>query len=90
MTQLNGRFCLVPLKHFGFKDDYFAWIQTLYKHPSPYSNNNGWKSQPILPQHGIRQGYPISLLLFIIAAEVMAPKNKILNFYSWNQNKIRR
>ena len=65
-------FLFSSLKHFGFEDDFIAWIQTLYKHPPLYIYNNGWKSQPILPQSGIRQESPISSLLFFIAADVMA------------------
>ena len=58
--------------HFGFQNDVFTWIQTLYRNCSLHIFNNGWKSQPIFPQRGIRQGCPISSLLFITVAEVMA------------------
>ena len=34
-------FLFSSLKHFGFKDDLIAWIQTLYKYPSLYIYNNG-------------------------------------------------
>ena len=36
--------------------------------------NNGWISRSVHPSRGIRQGCPISALLFILVVEIMAVK----------------
>ena len=48
------------------------WIKILYNQPLCCTSNNGYSSQFFEISRGIRQGCPISALLFILVAEIMA------------------
>ena len=80
-------FLFLTLKTFGFNDSFISWIKTLYNNCSTCIMNNGWKSDWLKPQRGIRQGCPISSLLFIIVAEIMA--NNIRNNINLEGTKIK-
>lgn len=69
---VEHEFLFKTLKHFGFKNGFIKWIKTLYSNCQTYVLNNGWISKPFKPKRGVRQGCPISSLLFIIVAEIMA------------------
>ena len=49
---------------------------TFRKHYSVIAcvTNNGWMSKPLYIEKGIRQGCPLSALLFLLVAEVLAEK----------------
>ena len=65
-------FLLATLKKFNFGPCFQQWIKTIYTLPECAVTNNGYSSQFFTLSRGIRQGCPISALLFIIVAEVMA------------------
>ena len=67
-------FMFQTLEFYGFKNDFIRWIKTLYNNCQSFITNNGWLSEPFNPKRGIRQGCPISALLFILVAEIMAIK----------------
>ena len=46
--------------------------KTIYSNPGAKIKNNGWLSDTFTISRGIRQGCPVSALLFIIAVEVLA------------------
>ena len=71
---LEWGFLLKVLNKFNFGDNFIKWVTILYKSPVMMFKNNGWLSKKIFPSRGIRQGCPISALLFIIAVEIMAIK----------------
>ena len=50
------------------------WVYVLYHNISSCVLNNGHASEPFLLERGIRQGYPLSGMLFVIAIEVLAQK----------------
>ena len=60
------------LKRFGFNNSFIKWIETLYNNTCCTIMNNGWRSETFYQQRGVKQGCPISALIFIIIAEVMA------------------
>ena len=60
------------LRKFGFKTDFINWVNILYKNISSSVINNGWQSNFFNISRGIRQGCPLSALLFIIIAEILA------------------
>jgi hypothetical protein len=72
---------LNTLKHFGFKDSFIRWAQTLYSDIQTCVSNNGWVSEIFNNPRGIRQRYPLSALLFILSVESMA---LWLLFYLYN------
>jgi hypothetical protein len=69
---LEWNFLYHVLEIFNFGESFINWIKTLYNNPTTCIKNNGHLSQNIDIQRGIRQGCPVSALLFIIATEIMA------------------
>ena len=56
------------------KTSFLKWIEILYNKIESCVSNNGYFSKYFELSRGIRQGCPISALLFILVAEVMAIK----------------
>ena len=67
------------LEKFNFGPYFCKWMKILYTNPALMFKNNGWISKKIFPTRGIRQGCPISALLFIIVVEVLAIKIRSSN-----------
>lgn len=61
------------LKKFNFGDGFLNWIKILYTDPNVVITNNGYLSREIKLIR-LRQGYPISALIFILCVEIMAIK----------------
>ena len=69
---LEWSFILNALKFFGFGESLTKWMKTFYCKTESCILNNGWVSNFFETQREVRQGCPLSLYLFIIAAEVLA------------------
>ena len=69
---VNWYFMLSALQKFNFGDIFIKWIKILYNKPSIRCKNNGWISESFRAERGIRQGCPVSALLFLLVAEIMA------------------
>ncbi len=59
------------LKKFNFGNDFLNWINILYNRPTFSVKNNGWLTKKQEMSRGIRQGCPLSCLLFIIVVEIL-------------------
>ena len=57
---------------FKFKDDFKLWVKVLYIDISSSVINNGFASPFFKLKHGVRQGCPLSGLLFVLAIELLA------------------
>ena len=71
---VNHDFLFETLKLFNFKDSFINWIRVLYANIEGKIINNGWISQTFKINRGVRQGCPLSALLFILIVEVMASR----------------
>jgi hypothetical protein len=60
------------LKHFRFNESFISWVKTLYSDIQTCVMNNGWMSENFKNSRGIRQGCPLSALLFVLSVEIMA------------------
>ena len=60
------------LEYFNFGEDFKKWISILYHKPVACVSNNGYATDFFLLTRGVRQGCPISALLFILVVEIMA------------------
>ena len=69
---LNWNFIHACLKKMGFKNDFCRWIRIIYMDPKAFLKINGFLSEVINFERGIRQGCPLSCLIFIICTEFMA------------------
>ena len=56
----------------GFGNNFINSVKMLYENAKNSIINNGWVSNSFSISRGIRQGCPISALLYILSAEIMA------------------
>lgn len=69
---LEWNFMKQVLVHFGFKQSFIQWVNLMYTDIYCSIANNGWISERFKCTRGIRQGCPLSALLFVLAVEIMA------------------
>ena len=62
------------IKKFNIGQNFQRWVKILYTKPEAILRNNGWLSESFNLGRGIRQGCPLSALLFIFAVEILAVK----------------
>ena len=60
------------LSSFNFGPQLRQWVGVFYKDISSCVLNNGHASKHFFLQRGVRQGYPLSVMLFVIAIELLA------------------
>ena len=60
------------LNAFNFGHDFKVWFRTLYNNISSCTINNGYASRPFTLKRGVRQGCPLSGLLFVLAVEALS------------------
>jgi len=63
---------LGPLRRYNFGESFVKWVEILYNEPTMCVTNNGYGTSFFPMGRGIRQGCPISALLFLLVAETMA------------------
>ena len=72
-------FLFNTLHKFNFGPQFIKWIKILYNDISSCVGNNGYYSGYFKITRGTRQGGPISALLFLIVAEIIAIKLRQCN-----------
>ena len=70
--KLNWTFLQKALSKFGFGPKFKEWVTILYTNIESCIINNGQTSKYFEIKSGIRQGCPLSALLFVIAVEVLS------------------
>ena len=68
-------FKVLDIMNFG--PSFINWIHTFYKNISSCVINNGYSSELFALQRGVRQGCPLSRLLFVLAVEPLAHQVRI-------------
>ena len=71
---IEWNFMNMTLETFGFGNAFINLVKMLYENANNKIVNNGWVSNSFEISRGIRQGCPISALLYILAAEIMAER----------------
>ena len=69
---LEWDFLFQTLKKFNFGDEFIHWVRVLYHNPTAKIKNNNFLSDEFRLARGVRQGCPLSALLFTIAVEIMS------------------
>ena len=73
---VEWNFMFKTLQKFKFKEKFLKWIKILYTNPIFKIKNNGWISKTCSMNRGIRQGCPISAILYLFVAEILILKLK--------------
>ena len=89
---VEWNFLYKVLQKFNIGNTFIKWIKILYTNPMFKMKNNGWLSKNCEMSRGIRQGCPISALLYLFVAEILAIKinsNNNIKGISINKNEIK-
>ena len=65
-------FLYSTLSKMGFGPSFIRWVQLLYSDVQSSVLVNGYTTKPFKPSRGVRQGCPLSPLLYILTMEVLA------------------
>jgi len=69
---VDWNFLHKTLQVFNFGPSIQKWIKTFYTDCSSCFINNGYASEFFKPERGVRQGCPLSGILFVLCAEILA------------------
>ncbi|KAL9951638.1 hypothetical protein ACROYT_G044340 [Oculina patagonica] len=69
---VDWNFLHKTLQAFNFGPCIQKWIKTFYTDCSSCFINNGYASDFFMPERGVRQGCPLSGILFVLCAEILA------------------
>ena len=71
--RVDWSFLLTTLRHMGFGESFVKWVQLLYTDIRSAVLIDGYTSNWFKPSRGVRQGCPLSPLLYVISIEVWQP-----------------
>ena len=70
--RVNHDFLYKVMKCFGFGEYFTSWIKLLYSNASTRVSINGFLTDKIPLNSGVRQGCPLSALLYVLVIETLA------------------
>lgn len=71
---VEWNFLYKALQKFNISNNFIKWANILYTKPIFKMKNNGWLSKTCPMTRGIRQGCPLSALLYLFVAEILSIK----------------
>ncbi len=87
---VEWNFLFKSLQFFNFGPSFIKWIETIYYKPEACIKNNGYLSNYFDISRGVRQGCPVSALLFVLCVEILGIKMRntdLLNGFDFGYNK---
>ena len=72
LDRVDWAFLFKTLQHLGFGPIFISWIRLLYTNICSAVLVNGYSFDLFKPTRGVRQGCPLSPLLYVITMEVLA------------------
>ena len=70
--RVNHKFLFKTMEAFGIGQNFIKWVSTIYANASSVLSINGRFSEKIPLKRGVRQGCPLSALLYVLVIEVLA------------------
>ena len=70
--RVDHGFLYKTMKAFGIGDTFIHWIERIYTNARTVININGFLTKPIALKRGVRQGCPLSALLYVLVIEILA------------------
>lgn len=90
--RVDWNFLFQTLKKFGYGENLITHVKAMYNQIVSQVKVNGHMSQPFLLERGVRQGCPLSMLLYTIVAEVFLlniQKNQKITGIEVNEKEIK-
>ena len=87
---MSHTFIVKVLRKFGFGERFVKWVQILYTDITSAVKVNGYLTKEFPIKRGVRQGCPLSALIYVLCAEVLGieiRKNEKIVGYKYNRNK---
>ena len=88
--RMSHTFIIKVLRKFGFGERFVRWVQILYTDITSAVKVNGYLTKEFPIKRGVRQGCPLSALIYVLCAEVLGieiRKNEQIVGYKYNRNK---
>ena len=70
--RVNHNFLYKTMAAFGIGETFIKWVSTIYSNATSVLSINGFFSDKIALKRGVRQGCPLSALLYVLVIEVLA------------------
>ena len=70
--RVSHTYLFKTLEKFGFGPNFQHWIKTFYNNVASSVKVNGWLTAFIPIERGLRQGYALSMPLYVLTAELLA------------------
>ena len=70
--RVNHDFLFRTMEAFGFGENFIGWVRSIYSNASSVVSINGYFSERIPLGRGVRQGCPLSALLYVLVIEILA------------------
>lgn len=70
--RVEWQFMHKVIEKFNFGDNFKKWIKILYNNISSHISCNGFITDEIFPTRGLRQGCPLSALIYVMTAESLS------------------
>ena len=89
--RLSHDFLFRTLERFGFGEYFIKWIKILYSDARSFVKVNGFETFEFVTERGVRQGCPLSPLLYVLAAETLSSsirKNKCIKGYTYKMRNL--
>ena len=69
--RISHKFMIKTLKAFGFGKRFINWVKIVYNNTKSAVKINGYLTPVFLIERGVRQGCPLSALLYVLCSEVL-------------------
>ena len=70
--RVNHTFLFKTMRAFGIGENFIKWVSTIYSNATSVLSINGYFSEQIPLKRGVRQGCPLSALLYVLVIEILA------------------
>ena len=90
--RLSHLFLFKTLQAFGFGENFIKWVKIILFDIKSFVRINGFETEELSVERGVRQGCPLSPLLYVLAAEVLASnirQNSLIRGYSFGLNEFK-
>ena len=89
--RMSHSFIVKTLEKFGFGKNFIDWVKIICSGTKSFVKVNGYETNEFNIERGVRQGCPLSGLLYVLTAEVLSThirKNKNIKGYKYKMKNL--